>query len=534
MGASFVWLRSSFGAGVEPFGRRPTRPRCEGRRRERDLDTIPNELPLYTIPRGRSIRFVPDPLDLLSETDEALRQIFDAAAAYLEDLEGSAVRLPGADEAAAGFDGALPDEGSGALDALRELTERGLPAAVRSSGPRMFHFVTGGVTPAALGGDWLSSVLDQNAFSWVGSPLGSRLEAVTIRWLKELFHLPESWGGVLTTGATMANFTALAAARRWCGERHGVDVEERGVAGIPPVTVLSGGYIHASAVKALAMLGIGRASVRRLARDGVGRVDLEAVEASLRALDGSPAILVAAAGEVNAGDFDPIESMADLAERYGAWLHVDGAFGLFARVTPRTRSLAAGIERADSVIADGHKWLNVPYDSGFVFVRDPMALPRTFTASADYLPSPDDPHPNFGYFGPEMSRRARALAAWASLRAYGRNGYRAMVERHLDLAQRLARRVDEEPELERLADVPLNIVCFRLRPAGLDDDALDELNRRVGDAIIEDGRVYVGTTTYDDRVALRPALVNWRTTERDVDLLVDVVLELGAAVVGGR
>ncbi|MGZ8637333.1 MAG: pyridoxal phosphate-dependent decarboxylase family protein [Actinomycetota bacterium] len=446
-----------------------------------------------------------DPLEVEPETEPALRLVLDEAIGYLAALDDSAVRLPGADRAAAWFDGPLPDEGSGALGALRELIEQGVPAAVRSSGPRMFHFVTGGVTPAALGGDWLATVLDQNAFSWVGTPLGSRLEAVTIRWLKELFELPASWAGVLTTGATMANFTALAAARHWWGEAHGVDVEERGLAGLPPVPVLSGGYIHASAVKALAMLGIGRGNVRRLSRDGVGRLDLEALEASLRDLGGAPSILMTTAGEVNAGDFDPIEAVADLAERHGAWLHVDGAFGLFARVTPRTRALVAGVERAGSAIADGHKWLNVPYDSGFAFVRDPMTLPKTFTASAAYLPSPDDPHPNFGYFGPEMSRRARALTAWASLRAYGRGGYVAMVERHLDLAQRLAGRIDQEPALERLADVPLNVVCFRFRPSGLDDAALDDLNRRLGEAVIEDGRVYAGTTTYDGRVGLRPA-----------------------------
>jgi glutamate/tyrosine decarboxylase-like PLP-dependent enzyme len=468
-----------------------------------------------------------DPLDQVAETEAALRLVAEEAGKYLAELDDSPARLPAADEAAARFDGSLPEEGSGAVEALLELIENGVPAAVRSSGPRMFHFVTGGVTPAALGGDWLASALDQNAFSWVGTPLGSRLEAVAIRWLKELFHLSASWAGVLTTGATMANFTALAAARHWYGEHHGVDVEERGLAGLPPVTVLSSGYIHVSAVKALAMLGIGRASVRRLARDRVGRLDLEALEASLRDLGGAPSIVVATAGEVNAGDFDPIEAVADLAGRHGAWLHVDGAFGLFARISPRAEALAAGVERADSVIADGHKWLNVPYDSGFAFVRDPMALPKAFTASADYLPSPEDPHPNFGYFGPEMSRRARALPAWASLRAYGRAGYRAMVERHLDLAQRLAERIDEEPSLERLADVPLNVVCFRFRPAGLDESDLDELNRRLGEALIEDGRVYVGTTTYDGRVALRPAIVNWRTTERDVDALVDVVKELG-------
>jgi glutamate/tyrosine decarboxylase-like PLP-dependent enzyme len=397
----------------------------------------------------------------------------------------------------------------------------------------MFHFVTGGVTPAALGGDWLTSVLDQNAFSWVGTPLGSRLEVVAIRWLKELFDLPASWTGVLTTGATMANFTALTAARRWFGERHDVDVEQQGLAGLPPVPVLAGGYIHASIVKALGMLGIGNASVRRFERDAVGRLDVDALEQALGELGGAPSIVCLTAGEVNAGDFDPIVAVADLAERHGAWLHVDGAFGLFARVTPRAAALAAGVERADSVIADGHKWLNVPYDAGFAFVKDPALLPRAFGASADYLPSLDDPHPNLGYFGPEMSRRARALTVWASLRAYGRDGYRAMVERHLDLAQRLSSRVDAEPSLERLADVPLNVVCFRFRPPAFDEPDLDDLNRRLGEAIIGDGRVYAGTTTYGGRVALRPAIVNWRTTEADVDALIDVVLELGAELQSG-
>jgi glutamate/tyrosine decarboxylase-like PLP-dependent enzyme len=178
-----------------------------------------------------------------------------------------------------------------------------------------------------------------------------------------------------------------------------------------------------------------------------------ALEAALGELGGEPAIVIAVAGEVNAGDFDPIEAVADLVERHGAWLHVDGAFGLFARTTPRAASLAAGVERADSVIADGHKWLNVPYDSGFAFVRDPMALPKAFTASADYLPSPEDPHPNFGYFGPEMSRRARALTAWASLRAYGRSGHRAMVERHLTSRAAAGSRDRRRTRLERLAEV---------------------------------------------------------------------------------
>jgi glutamate/tyrosine decarboxylase-like PLP-dependent enzyme len=211
---------------------------------------------------------------------------------------------------------------------------------------------------------------------------------------------------------------------------------------------------------------------------------------------------------------------------HGAWLHVDGAFGLFARLSPQSRQLAAGVERADSVIADGHKWLNVPYDCGFAFVRDAGRLPRSFNVGAPYLPTPDDPRPNPGFLTPENSRRARALPVWATLRAYGRSGHREMVERHLELARHLGRRVDEIPQLERLAEVQLNIVCFRARPEGVEEEQLDELNRQLGEDLLGDGRVFAGTTTYGGRVAFRPAIVNWRTQEKDVDALVDVLLEL--------
>jgi glutamate/tyrosine decarboxylase-like PLP-dependent enzyme len=231
---------------------------------------------------------------------------------------------------------------------------------------------------------------------------------------------------------------------------------------------------------------------------------------------------------VNAGEFDPLDTLADLAERHDAWLHVDGAFGLFARVAPEAAPLAAGVERAQSVITDCHKWLNVPYDCGVAFVREPRRLAAAFAAGAPYLPATDDPRPSFGYLVPENSSRARALAVWATLRAYGRSGYRAMVERHLALAQRLAGRVESEAGLELLAKARLNTVCFRWRPADADEAELDELNRELGAALLEDGRVFAGTTVYDGRVAFRPALVNWRTREGDVDLLVDVLLDLAA------
>jgi glutamate/tyrosine decarboxylase-like PLP-dependent enzyme len=298
--------------------------------------------------------------------------------------------------------------------------------------------------------------------------------------------------------------------------------------------VLSGGYVHASARKALQMLGHGRNSVRTFAADDVGRVDLDGMRRRLDELDGAPAVIIGNAGEVNAGDFDPLGELADLAGEYGCWLHVDGAFGIFAALSERTRHLVAGLERADSVAADAHKWLNVPYESGFVLVREPERLGRAFgMPGAPYLPAPGDPAAGHALSGPESSRRARALPIWATLAAYGRDGYRAMVERHLDLAQRLAALVDAAPELERLADVPLCIVCFRARPAGVPEEGLDDFNRRLGAAIVADGRFLAGTTVYGGRVALRPAIVNWRTTAPDIDLFVATVKEL-IATLGGR
>jgi glutamate/tyrosine decarboxylase-like PLP-dependent enzyme len=204
-------------------------------------------------------------------------------------------------------------------------------------------------------------------------------------------------------------------------------------------------------------------------------------------------------------------------------------------VTPQAAGLLDGVERAHSVIADGHKWLNVPYDCGFAFVRDASLLPKAFAAGAAYLPRLDDPRPNLGYSSPEMSRRARSLAVWATLRAYGRNGYRAMVERHLAYARTLGGVVEAAPDFELLAPVSLNIVCFRYTPAALagNEDALNDLNRELGQAVLDDGRVYVGTTVYDGRVAFRPAIVNWRTTEPDVRMIIDVIRELGARATGG-
>ena len=465
---------------------------------------------------------MPDPLAAPGDVLPALELVLEHARRYVAELDGP-VRTPAADEAARSFAGALPEEGSGTLAAVGQLLERGTEAHVRSGGPRFFHWVIGGSTPAALAADWFASLIDQNAGAWDSSPLATQLEVTSLAWLRELFGLPAAWGGVLTTGATTANFTALAAARQWWGERHGTDVAAQGLAGLTPVRVLTSGFVHVTSLKALAMLGIGRDQVTYCRADETGRLDLAELERELNRLDGAPAIVIANAGEVNAGHFDPIAQMSSLAREHGAWLHVDGAFGLFARVSPRTAALAEGVELADSVIADGHKWLNVPFDCGFAFVRDPALLTAVFSAAASYLPDEEV----FAFRGPELSRRARSLAVWATLAAYGRSGYQAIVERCLDLAEHVAREVEEADDLELLAPAPLNIVCFRYRPPGLPKEALDELNLAIGRAVLTDGRVYVGTTSWAGTVGFRPAFVNWRSTTADADLMLETLRDLG-------
>jgi glutamate/tyrosine decarboxylase-like PLP-dependent enzyme len=470
-----------------------------------------------------------DPLFDRDVAEPALARVLAAAGPYLDSLAERPVLDPAARPLLAELTGPLPDKGEGTTAAVDRLLRVGTATATGSAGPRFFHFVMGGTTPAALAADWMASLLDQNSYARASSELATDVETVVLDWLRDLFGLPAGWGGALVASATFANFTSLACATHWWGGEQGTDTTADGLAGLPRMPVLSGGYVHPSARKALQMLGHGRDVVEVFARDDVGRVDLDAMDRRLAELagHGRPAVIIGNAGEVNAGDFDPIDSLADLAERHGAWLHVDGAFGLFAALSPRSAHLTRGIERADSVAADGHKWLNVPYESGFALIREPARLGAAFgMPGAAYLPGPDDPAGGYGLLGPESSRRARSIPIWATLAAYGRDGYRAMVERHLDLAQRLSRLVDDAPDLERLADTQSCIVCFRARPAGVPENDLDALNRRLGAALLADGRVFAGSTVYAGRVALRPAIVNWRTTEADIDLFVSVVREL--------
>jgi len=444
-------------------------------------------------------------------------------------IAGSDDRIPlppGADSLLAGLREPLPEFGSGLESTLEQLLDLNLRAGANTAGPRCFHFVIGGSTPAAQAADILASAFDALTYTWVTSPVGVRMELQALEWLKELLGLPAVMAGVMVTGATMANFTCLAAARQWWGDQHGVDVSETGLAGLPSMPVLTSGYVHAATRKVLALQGVGRSQIKACCRDARGRLDLDALASELATLNGAPAVVVANAGEVNAGDFDPVAAVIEVARQHNCWVHVDGAFGLFAAVSPRTAHLVKGVAGADSVTVDGHKWLNVPYDSGYAFVRDHSLMARAFRYSADYLPAEDDPFPTLGAIGPESSRRARGMAVWATLKAYGREGCRRIVEHTLDLAQRCAARVTEAPDLELMAPVQLNIAPFRYNPGGLDDATLDELNRRLGQAVQDDGQFLVGTSKLGQRTLFRPAFSNWRTRPEDVDAFIIRVREL--------
>lgn len=460
---------------------------------------------------------------------DALDRARALATDYLASLPTRPVSYaPSIEEMAAALDEPLPDTGCDPAEAVSEWFRRAERGIVASSGPRFFGYVNGGTTPAALAGDWLASAIDQNAGMWPSSPAAAQTEQVVVRWLKELFHLPAEWVGTLTSGATTSNLVGLAAARQWAGLRLGYDAAQDGLAAGPAIPIISSTEIHASAAKALATLGLGRANVRRLPALG-GSMELAALEAALAETHG-PVIVIANAGEVNTGAFDHLAGIAALCRAHvpGAWLHVDAAFGLFAAASPRLRPLVAGIELADSVAADGHKWLNVPYDSGFAFVRDAELLRAAFAVSGAYIaPAPGAGLDPFVYV-PEMSRRFRALPAWCALRAYGRDGYRQLVERCVDNAQQFAAWVEETPELELLAPANLIIVCFRYAPEGLDDAATDALNRRAVAEIQADGRAFVTGTVWDGRAAIRAAFDNWSTMPEDVDILAQAVAHIGA------
>ncbi|GIK39142.1 MAG: aspartate aminotransferase family protein [Chloroflexota bacterium] len=442
---------------------------------------------------------------------ELLQDAAARAGHYLETLtDRSVVPSPEAIARLFQLDEPLPDEPTGPEQVLALLDEIGSPATIASAGGRYFGFVTGGSLPAALAANWLAGAWDQNSALSVMSPVAAKLEEVALRWLLEVLGLPPAAGAGFVTGATMANFTALAAARHALLERQGWDVEARGLFGAPPLTVVVGDEVHVSLLKALSLLGLGRERVSRVPVDGQGRIRADALPPL------SPATIVCIqAGNVNTGAFDPAAEICAAAHEAGAWVHVDGAFGLWAAAAPQRAHLAAGVGQADSWATDAHKWLNVPYDSGVAFCRQPEHLRAAMSATAAYLVQSDQREPM--HYTPEMSRRARGVEIWAALSSLGRSGLADLIERNCRYAARFAEGLRAAGYLV-LNEVELNQVLVSFGDA--------ETTRRIIAGVQADGTCWCGGTVWQGHTAMRMSVSSWATTEADVEQSLAAILRI--------
>ena len=440
--------------------------------------------------------------DLLDEASRRARQ-------YLATLDARAVApSPQALAALARFDGPLPEHTSSAMEVLAELDEFGSPATMASAGGRFFGFVIGGSLPVTVAASWLASAWDQNAGLVVSSPINARLEEVALDWVKGLFQLPADSAGGFVTSATAANFCALAAARHALLERAGWDVEAQGLFGAPPITVVVGEEVHASVQKALSMAGLGRERVVSVPCDAQGRMRLEELPAVTERT-----IVCVQAGNVNSGAFDPVAGICRRAREQGAWVHVDGAFGLWAAAAPARAHLARGTEEADSWATDAHKWLNVPYDSGLVFTRDAGALRAAMAVGGAYLAQAEDRIPY--QYTPDFSRRARGIEVWAALRQLGRAGLADLIERTCRFAERFAQGLAQSGH-RILNEVVLNQVLVSFGSA--------ERTREVIARVQSDGTCWCGGTLWQGHTAMRISVSSWATTEADVDRSLAAIL----------
>jgi glutamate/tyrosine decarboxylase-like PLP-dependent enzyme len=479
----------------------------------------------------------PTPAPAPQETDPAT---LDAAVADLARHFRAALDPPpragvglGAEEVRALVEGPLPAEGMPLEHVLDELVRRAEPGLAGTTGGRYLGYVTGGALPsAAIAQAWAIAV-DQNPGLWALGPSATEIEHVVVRWLAELLGLPHP-SGATTSGGAGANLVCLAVARHAVGRRCGLDVSVEGVGALPPLSVYGSTEMHYTNLKALRTLGLGSGCLRTVPVDGAFRFDPAALEQAIaHDLERGrlPAIVVAHAGSPTTGAADPLEAIADLCERHAVWLHVDGAFGAFLRLAPRTAGLVAGMERADSVTVDGHKWLNLPTGTGFAFLRDPALHHEAFAGSATYLTRPDDAGIDLHELGIDASRPWRGAGAWAALTHLGRAGVADLVTRCCDLAAGLGRLVEATPRLELTAPVASCVVCFRYRPAGLPEgDRLDALNRAVQQQLSREGLVLATGGMLPTGFCLRPAIVSWRTSAADLDLLAAEVVRIGDAL----
>jgi len=411
--------------------------------------------------------------------------------------------------------GPVPDHGEDPAVAIEALVAGADAGLVASAGPRHFGFVVGGAVPAALAADWLVSAWDQNAAFHSLSPAAAAIEEVASAWVLDLLGLPAVASVGFVTGGQAANTTCLAAARHAVLAAAGWDVENDGLIGAPPVRILCGEQAHATIYTALRLLGLGATTSIRIAADDQGRMDPDALREALAEADG-PTIVCAQAGNVATGAFDAFEAIGDACSAHNAWLHIDGAFGLWAAAAPATRHLTRAVERADSWAVDAHKWLNVPYDAAMAIVADSDTHVAAMSLAGAYLVVDPGQRDNTNYV-PESSRRARAVPVYAAIRSLGRAGIAELIERNCAQARRMADRLAAIPGAKVLNDVVLNQVLVRL-PGG------DDANRAAVAAIQRDGTCWLGGTTWHGRYVLRVSISNWATTDDDVDRSADAIV----------
>ncbi|PIB36959.1 amino acid decarboxylase [Reichenbachiella sp. 5M10] len=414
----------------------------------------------------------------------------------------------------------LNPKGLGGQETLKLFNQRFEPYLVGSSGPRYWGFVTGGSTPAATMGDWLATVFDQNTQTTKGQgDVSASIEVETIQLLLDLLGLPQKFFGGFVTGATLSNFTCLATARQWIGKELGKDFAKEGLS--QPIQVLSA-TPHSSAIKCLSMLGIGSQNLTQIKTQAQNReaIDLDDLEKEILALHGAPFVLITSAGTVNTADFDDFAGIASLRKKYRFWWHVDAAFGGYVACSPKYQHLVKGWESADSLCIDNHKWLNVPYESAFFLILKKHQMEQVETFQNSNAPYLGDPMENFNYlnFLPENSRRLRALPAWFSLRAYGKEGYQEIIENSVDRAKQLSHNIEESSDFVLLAPTRLNNVCFTLTG----DENQHKVSRFLA-AINETGKVFMTPTVYQGKQGIRASFVNWRTTDADVTLVFEIM-----------
>ncbi|RDK05869.1 pyridoxal phosphate-dependent decarboxylase family protein [Cupriavidus lacunae] len=424
-----------------------------------------------------------------------------------------------------------PDDGMSPPEVIRQLAAGVDAGLMGEAGPRFFAKVIGGSHPVGVAADWLTSMWGQNSGSYLGSPANAVVEQIVVEWLLDLLSLPACCSIGFTTGATMATFVCLAAARSTVLRQIGWNADADGLFGAPPINVCIGDDAHAAIFAALRYLGLGHDRVTRIATDDAGRMQVAALSRALVSCDG-PLIVIVQAGQINTGAFDPFREIVDIVHLHGGWIHVDGAFGLWARACPSLIQLTAGVEQADSWATDGHKWLQTPYDCGYAIVRDADAHRHAMAYEASYLPAAGEECREPFHYVPELSRRARGFATWALIRTLGRSGIAAMIERHCLLARRMADRLGSEAGVEILNQVELNQFVVQFGMEG-PPERRDQVTRATIKRVQAAGICYVAEATWHGRLVMRFSVISWATAEEDIDRSADSIIAAWREVSAG-